>query len=200
MGTGQTIAPDAGPLLVLDGIACRRGERILFKGLDLALCPGEAGLVTGPNGAGKSSLLRIVAGLLPAAAGQVVRNGAMALAAEAPALDTRLPLARALLFWAEVDGRGLPQVADALAAMGLERLADVPVRLLSTGQRRRATIARVIAGGAAIWLLDEPGSGLDVASLEALATAMARHRAAGGVVLAASHQPLGLTQAREIAL
>ena len=188
------------PLLALDEIACRRGERILFKGLDLALHPGEAGLVTGPNGAGKSSLLRIVAGLLPPAAGRVTRNAAMALAAEAPALDVRSPLARALLFWAEVDGRGRMQVEDALTTMGLERLADVPVRLLSTGQRRRATIARVIAGGAPIWLLDEPGSGLDVASLEALAAAMAQHRAGGGVVLAASHQPLGLTQACEIAL
>jgi heme exporter protein A len=186
--------------LAFEHVACLRGGRLLFEGLSFALGPGEAALVTGPNGVGKSSMLRIAAGLLPPAAGQVTRDGRLALSAEAAALDEALPLARALGFWARLDGADEADVARALAAMGLGAIGEVPVRMLSTGQRRRATLARVIAGGAPIWLLDEPASGLDATSLDALAAAMAAHRAGGGIVLAASHQPLGLTHAQEIAL
>jgi len=186
--------------LLLEDVACVRGGRLLFEGLNLALGPGEAAIATGPNGVGKSSLLRVAAGLLAPAEGRVERDGAVALAAEAAALDARLPLARALLFWARIDGRGATDVARGLDAMGLARLAEVPVRLLSTGQRRRATLARVIAATAPIWLLDEPGNGLDAESLDRLAIAMAAHRAGGGIVFAASHQPLGLHDAREVLL
>jgi heme exporter protein A len=186
--------------LAFEHVACLRGGRLLFEGLSFALDAGEAALVIGPNGIGKSSLLRIAAGLLPPAAGRVVRDGGLALAAEAAALDERLPLAKALDFWARLDGRGAADVARGLAAVGLGTIGEVPVRMLSTGQRRRATLARVIASNAPIWLLDEPASGLDTASLDALAAAMAVHRANGGIVLAASHQPLGLDRAQEIAL
>ena len=186
--------------LILEDIACMRGGRLLFEGLNLALGPGDAAVATGPNGIGKSSLLRLAAGLLTPAAGRVARDGAVALAAEAAALDTRLPLARALLFWARIDGGGPADVTRGLAAMRLEPLSEVPVRLLSTGQRRRATLARVVAADAPIWLLDEPGNGLDAESLDRLAGAMAAHRAGGGIVLAASHQPLGLDDACEVAL
>ncbi|WP_404710644.1 heme ABC exporter ATP-binding protein CcmA [Sphingomonas sp. MMS24-J13] len=186
--------------LGFDDVACLRGGRLLFEGLSFALAPGEAALVIGPNGIGKSSLLRIAAGLLKPAAGAVTRDGALALAAETAALDERLPLAGALAFWAGLDGRGPADVARGLAAMRLDAIGEVPVQMLSTGQRRRATLARVIASRAPIWLLDEPANGLDTTSLDALATAMAAHRAAGGIVLAASHQPIGLDDVREIGL
>ena len=185
------------PLLRLGGVACLRGGRLLFKGLELALAPGEAMLVTGPNGVGKSSLIRIAAGLLRPSAGTVERGGATALADEALALDPKLTVAAALGYWAKLDGT---DAAVGMDAMGLTRLASVPVRILSTGQRKRAALARVIASGAKLWLLDEPANGLDTEGQERLTDAIARHRAAGGAVLAASHQPLSLGAHRELAL
>ena len=179
-------------LLALDGVACRRGGRLLFEGLNLTLAAGEAVLITGPNGVGKSSLIRLAAGLLRPAAGMVHR-GEAALADEHPALDERQGLGVALAFWV-MDAR------PGIEAMGLAHLAHVPVRMLSTGQRKRAALARVIASAAPLWLLDEPGNGLDSEGLDRLHAAMAEHRAGGGAVLAASHQPLGLDGARIVAL
>jgi heme exporter protein A len=176
----------------MDGVACVRGGRLLFEGLDLRLEPGGAALGRGPNGVGKSSLIRVAAGLLHAAAGTVARAGA-ALADEHLALDERQPLGRALAFWATDAGPGI-------VAMGLEGLAEVPVRMLSTGQRKRAALARVVASGAPLWLLDEPGNGLDADGLARLEAAMAAHRAAGGAILAATHQPLALPGALEVTL
>ena len=187
----------AAPVLALDRAACIRGGRLLFEGLSLTLAPGEAALAIGPNGAGKSSLLRLAGGLLPAAAGTVARSGGAALAEEGLALDPQLTLAKALGFWATLDGR---DAAPAMEAMGLTRLAAVPVRMLSTGQRKRAALARVVASGAALWLLDEPANGLDAEGLERLAAAMAAHRAAGGAILAASHVPVGLADAEAVRL
>ena len=122
-------------LLRGDGVALVRGGRLLFEGLDLALAPGEALHITGPNGSGKSSLIRLVAGLLRPSAGRIERAEA-ALANEGLALDRLLPLGRALAFW---NG---PRLAEAMTAFDLDRLADVPVRLLSTGQAKRARLAR----------------------------------------------------------
>ena len=179
-------------LLRFEQVSLRRGGRILFEDLDLALEPGETLQVSGPNGSGKSSLLRLAAGLLRPAAGTITRGNGIAYLGEQAALDTHLPLARALAYWAAIDRTGSAAIDAALDAMGITALAGIPVRMLSTGQRRRAGLARVMLSGAPIWLLDEPGNGLDTATLEQLATAIARHRATGGIVLAATHQPLGI--------
>jgi heme exporter protein A len=187
----------APPVLKMDGIACIRGGRLLFEELDLELAPGGAALVTGPNGAGKSSLIRIAAGLLRPAAGTVTREGGVALTDERLALDDRQTLGEALGFWAKLDG---VVAAAAMGAMGLASLAAVPVRMLSTGQRKRATLARVAASKAPLWLLDEPANGLDAEGLERLGAVMAEHRRGGGAILAASHQPLGLEDAAELRL
>jgi heme exporter protein A len=184
-------------LLALEAVALIRGGRLLFEGVSLRLNAGGAAVIRGPNGVGKSSLMRVAAGLLRASAGAVTRAGRIALADEAAALDGKLTLSQALGFWARLDGGRL---ADGMAPMGLDRLADVPVRMLSTGQRKRAALARVVASGAPIWLLDEPANGLDADGQDRLAAAMAAHRAAGGAVLAATHQPIGLDGAQELVL
>ena len=173
------------PLLKFEGVTLRRGGRLLFEGLDLTLGPGEALHLTGPNGSGKSSLIRLAAGLLRADAGRVERSP-LALADEKLALDRELSLKRALAFWSR--GNGLDAALDAL---GLSALAGVPVRLLSSGQARRASIARVAASSASLWLLDEPFNGLDRDGAERLKRLIAAHRGRGGAVLAASHGSLG---------
>lgn len=178
------------PLLALWDVACLRGGRLLFEGLNLRLYDGGATEIRGPNGVGKSSLMRIAAGLLPVSAGAVERRAAMALADENLALDPRLPLGKALDFWARIDSG---DAGAAMAAMGIGHLAAVPVHMLSTGQRKRAALARVLASKATIWLLDEPLNGLDMEGMERIGEAIAGHCASGGAVLAASHQPLPLS-------
>jgi heme exporter protein A len=176
--------------LAIRDLACRRGERVLFTGLSLALGPGQALQVRGPNGIGKSSLLRILAGLLAPLAGTVEREGAVALLDERPALDPHLPLGRALAFWSRLDG----PTADP-ERLGLGDLLDVPVRYLSTGQRKRAALLRLLGQQAPIWLLDEPLNGLDTAAVAAVEALAAEHCAAGGICVVASHQAFTLPDA-----
>jgi heme exporter protein A len=189
-------------LLAARGLAVARGGRVLAEGITLELARGAAVLVTGANGAGKSSLLRVFAGLLAPAAGTVARDARIAWMGEAAALDADRPIAAALAFWAAQDGvpAAATRVAAALAAVALDDLADVPVRLLSTGQRRRAALARVVASGAPVWLLDEPASGLDAAAVARLELLLEGHRGGGGAVVVATHQPLALAGASEVAL
>ena len=173
-------------LLRFENVTCRRGGRLLFEAVNLEIGAGDALHLVGPNGSGKSSLIRLAAGLLRAERGTIER-AELALADEALALDRELPLRRALSFWCR-DAEGLN---DALHALDLTGLDEVPVRLLSTGQAKRATLARVAASAAPLWLLDEPLNGLDRDGVERLEGVIAAHRASGGAVLAASHAPLG---------
>ncbi|MBN8502157.1 MAG: ATP-binding cassette domain-containing protein, partial [Sphingomonadales bacterium] len=130
-------------------LACRRGERLLFARLSFTVEAGQALQLSGSNGIGKSSLIRIVAGLLTPFAGRIERTGAAGLLDERPALDPHLPLGRALGFWRGIDGT----VADRTTDLGLADLLDVPVRYLSTGQKKRAALARLIGQQAPVWLL-----------------------------------------------
>lgn len=183
---------DALPRLVAEGLACERGGRSVFAGLDLALAPGEALQVEGRNGAGKSSLLRVLAGLLRPAAGRLANPFRTAFAGHEVSMKPAMRLVDELAHWARLDG-GRPEAVDAaLAAFGLAELADLPVAVLSSGQKRRSALARVAASGAELWLLDEPGVGLDTASMARLAAVLSDHRAGGGLVVAATHGDIGL--------
>lgn len=182
--------------LTATNLACQRGERLLFRGLGLSLKSGEALQIKGANGIGKSSLIRILAGLLEPLVGMVERRGAVGLLDERPALDPALPLGKALGFWARLDGPGDAE----LAQLGLPGLLEVPVRYLSTGQKKRAALARLLGQEAPIWLLDEPLNGLDTRGVALVETLVAQHCAQGGIALVASHQPIALPGAATIDL
>lgn len=192
--------------LAAHDLACRRGDRLLFAGLSLSLAAGEALHVLGANGIGKSSLLRILAGLLPPSLtyfesgtqpkrGTVAWQGSVGLLDGNLALDEHLPLGRALAFWRRVDGSELD-----VERLGIGGLMDVPVRYLSTGQRKRAAFARLIGQADDHWLLDEPLNGLDNQGVALVEDLIAERRAAGGVVVVASHQPIALPEAQVLDL
>lgn len=176
------------PFLAAENLACRRGERLLFRKLAFRLESGAACHVTGANGAGKTTLLRALAGLTTPYAGTVERGGALGLLDERTGLDPDLPLGRALAFWERVDGCTRPE--GALMILGLQPLLEVPVRFLSTGQKKRAALAALLNRAAPIWLLDEPLSGLDTASQGLVSLLVREHCEGGGIALIASHQPL----------
>ena len=189
-----------GAAIRIDRLACWRGGRLVFEGLDWRLEPGTLGLLTGPNGAGKSSLLRILAGLLKPAAGTADVTGRVALADDRRSLDPQPSLRKALHFWAAIDGQAIGASDAAIEELGLASLADVPVRMLSTGQTRRAMIARALQSRADVLLLDEPINGLDPSSAALLADALRRRIAAGGTIVVASHIPIGIEPAATLAL
>jgi heme exporter protein A len=180
-----------------EGLACRRGDRVLFAGLSFTLGPGEALQVTGANGTGKSSLIRILAGLMRPFGGTVKRDGAIGLVDERLALDEHQPLGTALAFWTGLDR---PVTPGAIGLLGLPDLLDVPVRYLSTGQRKRAALARLIGQAAPVWLLDEPLNGLDTDAARLVEELVEGHCSAGGIALIASHQNFDLKGKRELAL
>ena len=183
--------------LAATDLACRRGDRLLFRGFSVDLAAGEALHVTGANGIGKSSLLRILAGLLRPFAGSVERHGTVGLMDERLALDEIAPLGTALGFWAGLDGA---DNAQAFERLSLTDLLDVPVRYLSTGQRKRAAMARLLGAKAAIWLLDEPLNGLDDEARTTVQELAASHCTNGGICVAASHQPFDFPAKRVLAL
>lgn len=174
--------------LTLENVAVYRGNRVVLHDLSLSAASGEILWIRGANGCGKSTLLRLIAGLLTPESGRLAVEGRMALADENLALDPNLTVRAALNFWAKMDDADAEMLVTAMTDMDLESLRDVPVRLLSTGQRKRASIARVLASNAGIWLLDEPYNGLDSASCARLDQAITRHAESGGIILVAAHQ------------
>jgi heme exporter protein A len=194
--------------LVAEGLGGERGGEILFSDVDFVLAEGEALIVTGPNGSGKSTFLRVVAGLLPAAAGSVRLEGG---GEEWPTpaagthylghengLKAALTVAENLRFWRSFNGPPALDVGEALEAVGLEAVAHLPYGYLSTGQRRRIAIARLLLNRRPLWLLDEPTAGLDRRSEERFARMMAEHLGRNGMIVAATHVELGLEGAREL--
>lgn len=171
------------------GLACVRGGRLLFAGLSLAVAPGGCVLLTGPNGIGKSSLLRVLAGLIPPAAGRVFgpEDLRRAYLGHADGLKAQLTVLESLSFHARIAGTGVSGISDAMDAFALGPLAEMPCRYLSAGQRRRVALARIRATAAALWLLDEPATALDGAGVQAFERALADHREAGGMAVIATH-------------
>jgi len=199
--------------IVGSDLACVRGGRQVFRDVNFALGAAEALAVTGPNGAGKSSLLRLAAGLLRPAQGRLALEGGdteLSIGEQAhylghqDALKPSLSVAENLRFWGRFLGSTVPTGAGkdgaALAAVGLEALVHLPAGYLSAGQRRRLSLARLLAAPRPIWLLDEPTAALDAAAQRMLAELMRAHLAAGGLILAATHGPLGLEKAAELQL
>lgn len=189
-------------LLVVEDIAAVRGERLVFAAISFELAARQALLLTGPNGSGKSTLLRILAGLGRIEAGRVLWDGVDALADRSAhglrvAYVGHQDAVKPGLTAAENLGPGWQ---EGLAAVGLSHLAELPARMFSAGQKRRLALARLVTRKAPIWLLDEPTLGLDAASVERFGAMLARHRAAGGVVVAATHLPLPMDDVAELSL
>lgn len=193
----------AGTGLAAHGIACARGGRGLFEGLDIAIEPGGAMLLCGPNGSGKTSLLRLLAGFLEPADGWLTWNGRavvediqayqsqLAYVGHLDAVKRSLSVTENVEFWAGLQGPDADPLA-ALGSLGIGHLAALPARFLSAGQRRRLGLARLAVAPKPLWLLDEPTVTLDTASITMVEALIARHRVGGGMVVVASHVTLDL--------
>lgn len=188
------------------GVICVRGGREVFSGLDFEATSGEAVAVVGRNGSGKTSLLRLIAGLLIPAGGTIVLDGGdadMTLPEQChylghrDALKPALSVAENLSFWADFLGGERCDAADSLAIVGLDHAAHLPASFLSAGQRRRLSLARLLTVRRPIWLLDEPTTALDAAGHDMFGGLMREHLARGGMIIAATHGPLGI-ESREL--
>jgi heme exporter protein A len=201
-------------MLTATGLACVRGERRLFSGIDLAVAPGEWLHLQGENGAGKTSLLRILVGLTPAAEGEIRWKGEsirvlgedfrreMVYLGHHAAIKEDLTALENLQIAAALDGAELAD-RDALAAlhrMGLKGREELPVRVLSQGQKRRVLLARLLARKAALWVLDEPFTALDVKAVQMLSDLIGEHVAAGGMAVLTSHQSMPIAGGKSLAL
>jgi heme exporter protein A len=201
-------------MLTATGLSCIRGERRLFSGIDLAVAPGEWLHLQGENGAGKTSLLRILVGLTPAAEGEIrwkdenIRalgeefRREMVYLGHHAAVKEDLTALENLQISAALDGTGLEE-RDALAAlfrMGLKGREELPVRVLSQGQKRRVLLARLLARKAALWVLDEPFTALDVKAVQMLSGLIAEHVAAGGMAVLTSHQSMPIAGGKSLVL
>ncbi len=192
--------------LVLEAVSAFRGERLVLYDIGFTVPAGGALLLLGPNGAGKSTLLRVIAGLGRREAGRILYGGSDDLSGKIgyighqDAIKPGLTAAENLAFAAARAGRPAREALEALEALDLSPLADLPSRMLSAGQKRRLALARLVVGGAPIWLLDEPTLGLDAAAVARFGEVLAGHRATGGIVVAATHLPLPLVDAESFVL
>jgi heme exporter protein A len=183
------------------GVTCVRGGREVFSGLDFEAVSGEAVAVVGRNGSGKTSLLRLIAGLLIPAGGTIALDGGDAeltlpeqchYLGHRDALKPALSVAENLTFWADFLGGERFGAGESLVTVGLDHAADLPAAFLSAGQRRRLSLARLLTVRRPVWLLDEPTSALDVAGQDMFSGLMREHLARGGLIVAATHAPLGI--------
>lgn len=188
-------------------LACERGGRLVFRDIDFCLRSGQLLQLTGPNGSGKSSLLRLIAGLNEPQAGTLTLDGGHSelsvaqqchLIAHQDAVKPAMSVGENLTFWSNFLGGG--GIDSALVAFDLHRIAALPAALLSAGQKRRLALSRLVAVQRVLWLLDEPTVGLDTASLDRLAVVMANHLDVGGMIIAATHTPLGRQPDCQLAL
>ena len=208
----MTRSPFASELcLAAENLTVLRGGRAVLSGVSLSVTGGQALIVTGPNGAGKSTLLRTLAGLLAPTSGQMRLSGSTEpelpglsshYIGHADAMKATLTAAENLEFWATMLGLGAAgsTAAEALSAFGLAHVLHLPVAYLSAGQKRRVALARLLVARRPVWLLDEPTTALDAASQVRLSELMQAHLGEGGIIIAATHGPLGLTDPRRLEL